>query len=112
VPQRTLDFPPFPPLKWEHYSWAGEVVLPSWAGFQAGREAKRAAKRPRPSGGIARLSVSPLDTKARTHPTGEQVAAFRHLMDNEADIAAAVARALADYCPGKHTTVTTRNCSR
>jgi hypothetical protein len=30
----------------------------------------------------------------------EQVAAFRQLMDNEAAVAAAVPRALVDYCPG------------
>jgi hypothetical protein len=30
----------------------------------------------------------------------EQVTAFRHLMDNEAAVGAAVARALVDYCPG------------
>ena len=35
VPQQTLNYPPFPPLKWEHYRRVGEIVLPSWAGFQA-----------------------------------------------------------------------------
>jgi hypothetical protein len=100
VPQDTLDYPPFPPLKWEHYSWVGEVVLPSWAGFQARRGGYGAVSSRRPSDGTARLSISPLDDKARTPPTTEQVVAFRHLLDNEAAVGAAVARALVDYCPG------------
>jgi hypothetical protein len=98
--QETLDYPPFPPLKWDYYFWLGEVVLPSWAGFQARRGAYGAGNSRKPSDGTARLSISPLDDKARTHPMAEQVAAFRHLMDNEAAVAAAVARALVDYCPG------------
>src|SRR5438552_3781461 len=96
---KTLDFPPFPPLKWDLYFWVGEVVLPSWAGFQARRGAYGAVSSRKPSGGTARLSIAPLDDKARTHPTAEQVAAFRHLMDKEAAVSDAVARALVDYCP-------------
>jgi hypothetical protein len=54
----------------------------------------------RQSDGTARLSISPLGDKARTHPTAEPVTAFQHLMDNEAAIADAVVRALVEYCPG------------
>ena len=35
----TIDDPPFPRLTWGGYSWAGEVRLPSWAGFQSRRGA-------------------------------------------------------------------------
>lgn len=98
--QETLDFPPFPPLKWNLYFWVGKVVLPSWAGFQARRGAYGAVSSNKPSDGTARLSISPLDDRARTPPMVEQVAAFRHLMDNEEAIAAAVAQALVEYCPG------------
>jgi hypothetical protein len=101
VPQDTLDYPPFPPLKWDHYFWVGEIVLPPWAGFQARRGGYGAINSRRPSDGTARLSISPLDHKARTHPTAEQVAAFRHLLDNEAAVSMAVARALVEYCPGE-----------
>jgi hypothetical protein len=100
MPQETLDYPPFPPLKWNHYFWVGEVLLPSWAGFQARRGGYGAVSSRKPSDGTARLSISPLDDKVRTHPTAEQVVAFRHLMENEATVGAAVARALVDYCPG------------
>jgi hypothetical protein len=78
----------------------GEVVLPSWAGFQTRRGGYGAVSSRRPSDGTARLSVSPLNDKTRTHPAPEQVVAFRHLIDNEAGIATAVARALVKYCPG------------
>lgn len=97
----TLDHPPFPPLKWDHYFWVGDVVLPSWAGFQARRAGYGAVSSRRPSDGSARLSISPLDDEARTAPTAEQVAAFRHLMGNEAAVAAEVVRALVAYCPGE-----------
>ena len=75
MPQETLDYPPFPPLKWDHYFWVGEVVLPSWAGFQARRGGHGDLKSRKRSDGTARLSISPLDDKARTHPTAEQIAA-------------------------------------
>ena len=101
MPQKKLDHPPFPPLEWNDYFWAGEVVLPSWAGFQARQGRYVAVSSRRPSDGTARLSISPLDDKDRTPPTAEQVAAFGHLMDNEAGVADAVARALVEYCPGQ-----------
>jgi hypothetical protein len=36
----------------------------------------------------------------RTPPSAEQEAAFRHLLDHEAAVAAAVTAALVEYCPG------------
>lgn len=96
----TLAHPPFPLLTWEHYFWTGELTLPSWAGFQVRRLESGAARVTPPADGTARLSVSPTDSGARTPPTAAQVAAFRHLLDNEAAVGGAVAGTLADYCPG------------
>jgi hypothetical protein len=101
VPQKTLNYPPFPPLKWEHFFWVGNVTLPSWAGFQARRGAYGSLSSRKPSDGTARLSIAPLDSKARSHPMPEQVAAFQHLLENEATVANAVMGALVDYCPGE-----------
>jgi hypothetical protein len=100
VPEETLDSSPFPPLKWNLYFWMGEIILPSWSGFQARRGGYGAVSSRKPSDGTARLSISPLDKEARTHPTAEQVAAFNHLMENEEAVGAAVMRALVDYYPG------------
>ena len=101
MPQDTLNYPPFPPLKWEHFFWVGDVLLPSWAGFQARRGAYGALSSRKASDGTARLSIAPLDSKARSHPMPEQITAFLHLLDNESTVAGAVARALVDYCPGE-----------
>ncbi len=97
----TLDDPPFPPLKWDGYSWTGEVTLPSWAGFQTRRGPYASVSAADSSDGTARLTVAPLDDEARTLPTPEQATAFRHLLDNEAAVAAAVRRALLEYYPGE-----------
>jgi hypothetical protein len=96
----TLDHPPFPPLTWDYYFWVAELTLSSWAGFQVRHGARRAARSSPPADGTVRLSISPTDSDARTPPTAEQAAAFRHLLDNEATVADAVARALVQYCPG------------
>jgi hypothetical protein len=95
---KAIDVPPFPPLTWDNYSWAGEVRLPSWAGFQSRRGPYASVNDVRPSDGTARLTV---DAEAKARPTPEQVAAFRHLLDNEAAVAEAVKLALLDYYPGE-----------
>jgi hypothetical protein len=94
----VIDVPPFPPLTWDDYSWAGEVRLPSWAGFQSRRGPYASVSDKRPSDGTARLTV---DAKAKALPTPEQVAAFRHLLDNETAVAEAVKLALLDYYPSE-----------
>jgi hypothetical protein len=96
----SLEHPPFPPLTWDHYFWVGEVTLPSWAGFQVRHGPDVDAHNPSPTDGAARLSISSVDSDARTPPTPEQAAAFRHLLDNKAAVADAVAHALVRYCPG------------
>jgi hypothetical protein len=94
----ALDIPPFPPLTWDEYSWTGEVRLPSWAGFQSRRGPYASVSDDGPSDGTARLAV---DAEGKAPPTPEQVAAFRHLLDNEAAVAEAVGCALLDYYPGE-----------
>jgi hypothetical protein len=94
----AIDIPPFPLLTWDDYSWAGEVRLPSWAGFQSRRGPYGSVSTATPSDGTARLTV---DAEAKASPTPEQVAAFRHLLENEATVAEAVGRALLDYYPGE-----------
>ena len=100
MPQDTLNYPPFPPLKWEHFFWVGDVVLPSWAGFQARLGAYGAVSSRKESDGTAQLSIAPLDSSARSAPMAEHVAAYEHLLQNEAKVADAVVRALLEYCPG------------
>ena len=97
---KKLDQPPFPPLTWELYFWVAEVTLPSWAGFEVRHGRREAGPGVPTADGTARLSVSSADSDARTPPTAEQAAAFQHLLDNEAAVADAVARALVGYCPG------------
>lgn len=94
----VLHIPPFPPLTWDEYSWLGEVRLPSWAAFQTRRGPYASVSDAAPSDGTARLNV---EAEAKARPTPEQVAAFRHLLDNEAAVAAAVGQALLDYYPGQ-----------
>jgi hypothetical protein len=83
----ATTIPPFPPLKWDKFRWFGQVPsawLPSWAGF----------------GGSLHSYWLSVQAEGKVIPTPEQAAAFRHLLDNEASVTAAVARALLEYYPG------------
>jgi hypothetical protein len=97
----TLDHPPFPPPTWDGDSWTAELTLASWAGFQIRHGDHLAARDASTADGTARLSIVTADGEARTPPTPEQATAFRHLLDNEAAVAEAVAGALVRYCPGE-----------
>lgn len=97
--KKTLNVPPFPPLKWDGYFWVGQITLPSWKGFQSrgGPYGSRSSKKA--SDGTARLNVAVDDDKLeddddRPPPTPAQVAAMQHLLDNEAATASAVLQAL------------------
>ena len=91
-----IDTPPFPPLKWDSYQWVGEVVLPSWAGFQRRSATDLSLLDRQPSDGTARLEVES-ERPRRLMPAKEQATAFRHLLDNEPTVAAAVGQALLAY---------------
>ena len=94
----VIDVPPFPLLTWDGYTWAGEVRLPSWAGFHSRRGPYSMVSDAAPSDGTAWLTV---DAEAKARPTPEQVAAFRHLLANEAAVAEVVKLALLDYYSGE-----------
>lgn len=89
-----IEIPPFPPLKWKGYAWEGEIRLPSWQGYRGRRGALAAVRHTGPLDSPAELTV---EAEKAAPPTPEQVAAFRHLLDNEAAVAAAVGKALLDY---------------
>jgi hypothetical protein len=96
--KKTIDVPPFPPLQWGDYFWSGEVVLPSWAGFQSRRGAYGSVSSRLESDGSARLTVSPENYDAPSPPLPEQVQAFRFLLENERAVANSVLRAIfAEY---------------
>jgi hypothetical protein len=96
----TRNVSPFPPLRWDDYFWSGEVVLPSWAGFQSRRGGYGAVNSRAASDGSARLTVTPERDDARTPPRAEQVRAFQLLLDNERDVAGSVLRAIFTAYPG------------
>jgi hypothetical protein len=96
--KKTIEIPPFPRLQWDDYFWTGEVVLPSWAGFQSRRGPYGALSSRAESDGSARLTVRPKDEDTRTPPSPEQNQAFRFLLDNEKVVADSVLRAIfAEY---------------
>lgn len=97
--KKTLDVPPFPPLRWDEYSWAGKITLPSWAGFQARGGAYGSRSSKKPSDGTASLNVAVEDDEDQTPPTAAQVAAMQHLLDNEKAVAAAVLNAIFEMYP-------------
>jgi hypothetical protein len=96
-----LDCPPFPPLRWEDYFWVGEIRLPSWAGFQARRGAYSSVSSSKPSDGSAEMTLSTGQRNDRGLPTPEQIAAYRHLVENEAVVANVIGQALVDYYQGE-----------
>ena len=106
---QTLNLPPFPPLQWNEGGWAGNVILPSWAGCpyyltdeaksKVGPDSDPVSSNVK-SDGSARLLVAPEDEDARSPPLPEQVRAFQWLLDNEAAIAASILRSLFAAYPG------------
>jgi hypothetical protein len=96
----VLKIPPFPTLKWDQFFWVGELVLPSWKGFQSRRGPYGSISSDKPSDGSTRLSIKPVDSEERTIPTPAQTSAFQHLLSNERVVAANVMKGLMDYCTG------------
>jgi hypothetical protein len=92
--KQTLNVPPFPPLRWDGHFWAGQVVLPSWAGFQSRRGAYGSVNSRAKSDGGARLTVTPANPEEKTPPRSQQVRAFRLLLDNEPAVGGSVLRAI------------------
>lgn len=80
--EEIIHIPPLPPLR-RNSGWTGEVRLSSWVPF------------------LGKEDTYCLEVSARegAPPTPEQVAAFRHLLDNEASITESIARAILEYYP-------------
>jgi hypothetical protein len=96
--KKTLDVPPFPPLRWDEYSWAGKITLPSWAGFKSRPDSPRSKK---VSDGTVKVSVHVEDAEddAPALPTAAQVAAMKHLLRSEKKTASAVLRTIFEVYP-------------
>lgn len=99
--KKTINVPPFPPLRWDEYSWDGKLTLPSWKGFAA-RPGSRSKK---VTDGTVRLSVhvedvaDDEDDATPAPPTAAQIAAMKHLLKNEKKIASAVLQAIFEVYP-------------
>jgi hypothetical protein len=87
-----------PALTWDSYCWQGEIVLPSWRGFQSRRGPYAAVSSDDPSDGSATLRFD-TDGAGRVPPTAAQVAAYRWLVEREAEVAGAVLNAIFTQYP-------------
>jgi hypothetical protein len=97
--KHTLNLPPFPPLEWDQFFWAGDVVLRSWAGFQSRRGAYGSVSSRDESDGSARLTITPEKDDAPTPPLPEQVRAFQFLLGNEHSLSISVLAAIFSEYP-------------
>jgi hypothetical protein len=89
--------PDLPELKWDGYCWEGEVVLPSWRGFQTRRGPYASVSSEAPSDGTALIRFDTGDS-GQVPPTEAQITAYRWLIEHEAEVATAVLNALfAEY---------------
>jgi hypothetical protein len=88
--------PELPPLTWND-CWEGAIVLPAWSGFQTRRGPYAAVSSDDPSDGAATLRFD-TDGAGKVPPTAAQIAAYGHLVEHEAEVAAAVLNAVfAEY---------------
>lgn len=94
----VLDREPFPRLQWRNGEWEGRAVLPGWAGFQARQGPYCGLSGDGPSDGEVRLSVF-VDSEVPEPPGEAQTRAWRHLVENETAVTAAVLRAILDEYP-------------
>ena len=94
-----LSMPPFPPLRWDGYFWAGRVVLNAWRGFQSRLGAYAARSSTKESDGTAQLSVAPPAGVAERPPSAEQTNAFRYLLEHEEAIRDALLSAIFEEYP-------------
>jgi hypothetical protein len=94
----SLIYPPFPRLTWDEPCWTARVILASWQRFQPAYDSDATPRRRRKAADPAELSVSLpeelTDDDVRAVPSPEQAAAFRHLLNAEAEVQAAVLRAV------------------
>ncbi|MGV3756247.1 MAG: DUF6985 domain-containing protein [Verrucomicrobiota bacterium] len=80
-----ITMPPFPELIWSGYCWEGEVSLPAWRRFII-------------LGDGFDLSVDSKSKHGTIPPSAEQLATFKHLMKDQAELRETVLQAIfADY---------------
>jgi hypothetical protein len=92
--KQTINLPPFPTLRWNKHSWTGEVVLPSWAGFQSRRGSYGSVNSDAESDGTVRLTVVPDNSNEPSHPSPDQSRAFQLLLGSEATVSDSVLNAI------------------
>jgi hypothetical protein len=85
---------PLPPLKWDGYTWTGQIVLRSWGGFQTRQGPYFRRSSDQPSDGTARLSIHGEDGDPPAPPNQEQVAAYRYLVEQEKAVSDSVLQAI------------------
>lgn len=78
-----------PPLKWDEYCWTGEIILPSWRGFQAPHTRRARSGPADPTTGAVCVRFD-TDGAGNVPPTEAQIAAYRWLVAHETEVAAAV----------------------
>src|SRR5437016_1917648 len=94
-----INVPPLPPLRWDDFFWAGEVVLPSWSGFQSRRGPYGALSASDTSDGSAQLNVASMNGDSRAPPSPEEARAFGFLMQNESLVSRSVLEAVVAAYP-------------
>lgn len=78
-----------PSLTWNEHCWEGEIVLPSWCGFQTRRGPYAAVSSDAPSDGAVRIRFDTGDAGS-VPPAAAQVAAYRWLIEHDAEVTAAI----------------------
>ncbi len=94
---QSLNSPPFPPLEWDDYCWAGSIILPAWKGFQSRSGAYGSQSSVTASDGTTYLNVvTPNDEPVP--PSPEQASAYRHLVEHQESIRDAILQSIfAEY---------------
>src|SRR4051812_29644540 len=98
-PKLRLSQAPFPALEWTGYSWAGELVLPAWRGFQVRMGPYGSRSSDLASDGRVRLNVEPAEGKNEQPPSSEQANALRYLIENQQAIRDAVVQSIFQRYP-------------
>jgi hypothetical protein len=88
-------------VKWDGHFWAGETVLPAWAGFQERSGIYSGRSSAKPSDGKVLVSVRTATdaNNPPTLPTKEQELAFHFLRDNGELLRDKVTKAIFDEYP-------------
>ena len=85
-----------PPLSWDGDVWKGQIVLRTWHGFQTRQGPYSGLSSDQPSDGTARLFVHGGEAD---HPTPEQAAAYRYLIEQEKAVSDSVLQVIFDGYP-------------